>query len=179
MRKTPSPRSGQLVIGIALLALGWASIMLSVRYDLLVPPSLALEVTGGALLLVGVAMRILAFKEIPSTYHIKGLVISGVYAKTRNPVYLGFILMIVGVAVFSRGVLAFIWALSAFSFSIGSPEAEKAIWSGFLASVIYYTRAPSQCFSLDSGIRRKCHHSAKRREIMTRCTVKAHSCAQN
>jgi hypothetical protein len=39
-------------------------------------------VTGGALLLVGVAMRILAFKEIPSTYHIKGLVTSGVYAKT-------------------------------------------------------------------------------------------------
>ena len=48
--------------------------MLSVRYDLLVPSSLALEVTCGALLLVGVAMRILAFKEIPSTYHIKGLV---------------------------------------------------------------------------------------------------------
>jgi hypothetical protein len=53
MRKTPSPRSRQLVIGIALLALGWASIVLSVRYELLVPPSFALEVTGGALLLVG------------------------------------------------------------------------------------------------------------------------------
>jgi uncharacterized membrane protein HdeD (DUF308 family) len=51
MRKTPSPQSRQLVVGIALL-------------------------------LVGVAMRILAFKEIPSTYHIKGLVTSGVYAKT-------------------------------------------------------------------------------------------------
>jgi hypothetical protein len=69
-------------VGIALLTLGWASIVLSVRYDLLVPSSLALEVTGGALLLVGVAMRILAFKEIPPTYHIKGLVTSGVYAKT-------------------------------------------------------------------------------------------------
>jgi protein-S-isoprenylcysteine O-methyltransferase Ste14 len=112
MRKTPSPRSRQLVIGIALLALGWASIVLSVRYELLVPPSFALEVTGGALLLVGVAMRILAFKEIPSTYHIKGLVTSGVYAKTRNPIYLGFVLMIVGVAVLSRGVLAFIWAFA-------------------------------------------------------------------
>jgi Putative protein-S-isoprenylcysteine methyltransferase len=112
MRKTPSPRSRQLVIGIALLALGWASIVLSVRYDLLVPPSLALEVTGGTLLLVGVAMRILAFQEIPSIYHIKGLVTSGVYAKTRNPIYLGFILMIVGVAVLSQGVLAFIWAFA-------------------------------------------------------------------
>jgi hypothetical protein len=78
MRKTPSPPSRQLVTGIALLAFGWASIVLSVRCGLLVPPSLALEVTGGALLLVGVAMRILAFKEIPSTYHIKGLVTSGV-----------------------------------------------------------------------------------------------------
>ncbi|MGD0717229.1 MAG: methyltransferase [Halobacteriota archaeon] len=100
------------MIGIALLGLGWASIMLSVRYELLVPPSLALEATGGALLLVGVAMRILAFKEIPSTYHIKGLVTSGVYAKTRNLIYLGFILMIFGVAVLSRGVLAFIWAFA-------------------------------------------------------------------
>jgi protein-S-isoprenylcysteine O-methyltransferase Ste14 len=62
--------------------------VLSVRYDLLVPSSVALEVTGGALLLVGVAMRILAFKEIPATYHIKGLVTSGVYAKTRNHIYL-------------------------------------------------------------------------------------------
>jgi len=68
MRKTPSPRSRELVIGIALLALGWASIVLSVRYHVLVPPSLHLEVTGGALLLVGVAMRILAFKEIPLIY---------------------------------------------------------------------------------------------------------------
>ncbi|MGD0172078.1 MAG: methyltransferase [Halobacteriota archaeon] len=74
--------------------------------------SLALEATGGALLLVGVAMRILAFKEIPSTYHIKGLVASGVYAKTRNPIYLGFIFMIVGVAMLSRGVLALIWAFT-------------------------------------------------------------------
>jgi len=48
MRKTPSPRSRQLVVGIALLALGWTSIVLSVRYDLLVPSSLALEVTCGA-----------------------------------------------------------------------------------------------------------------------------------
>ena len=55
-------------------------------------------------------MRILAFKEIPSIYHIKDLVTSGVYAKTRNPIYLEFILMIVGGAVLSRGVLAFIWA---------------------------------------------------------------------
>jgi protein-S-isoprenylcysteine O-methyltransferase Ste14 len=112
MRKTPSPRSRQLVIAIALLALGWASIVLNVRYELLVPPSFALEVTGGALLLVGVAMRILALKEIPSTYHIKDLVTSGVHAKTRNPIYLGFVLMIVGVAVLSRGVLAFIWAFA-------------------------------------------------------------------
>jgi hypothetical protein len=56
--------------------------VLSVRYDLLVPSWLALEVTCGALLLVGITMRILAFKEVPSTYHIKGLVTSGVYAKT-------------------------------------------------------------------------------------------------
>ncbi len=127
MRKTPSPRSRQLVIGIALLALGWASIVLSLRYDVLVPPSLDLDLTGGALLLVGVAMRILAFKEIPSIYHIKDLVTSGVHAKTRNRIYLGFILMIFGVAVLSRACLHSSGPLRAFSFSIGSPEAKKAI----------------------------------------------------
>jgi protein-S-isoprenylcysteine O-methyltransferase Ste14 len=65
-----------------------------------------------ALLFVGVAMRILAFKEMLSIYHIKGLVTSGVQAKTRNPIYLGFIFLIVRVAVLSRGVRALIWAFA-------------------------------------------------------------------
>jgi protein-S-isoprenylcysteine O-methyltransferase Ste14 len=64
---------------------------------------------GLGIVLVGVFLRVLAFKEIPRTYRIDRLVTSGVYSKTRNPVYLSFIIIILGIAVFSRRSLTALW----------------------------------------------------------------------
>jgi protein-S-isoprenylcysteine O-methyltransferase Ste14 len=99
-----------LAVAVILLVLGWESDVLSIQYGLLLPHSVALMVAGGVLVLIGVAIRVAAFVEIPSTYRIEGLVTSGIYAKTRNPVYLAFMVIIVGVAIFSTAVLALAWA---------------------------------------------------------------------
>ena len=109
MRKTPSPRSRQVIMTIVLLLLGWLSIKYSRQYHLVLPSSPVLETAGVLLLLVGVVVRILAFKELRCTHRIGHLVISGIYARTRNPVYLAFVLIILGVAFLSRRLLAFLW----------------------------------------------------------------------
>ena len=67
-----------MAMGIILIALGWESIALSIRYGLLLPHLLVLNVAGGVLFLIGVAIRVVAFVEIPNTYRIEGLVTSGV-----------------------------------------------------------------------------------------------------
>jgi protein-S-isoprenylcysteine O-methyltransferase Ste14 len=87
MRKTPSPRSRQVIMTIVLLLLGWLSIKYSRQYHLVLPSSPVLETAGVLLLLVGVVVRILAFKELRCTHRIGHLVTSGIYARTRNPVY--------------------------------------------------------------------------------------------
>lgn len=109
-RRTPSPRWRQVAVGVVLLALGWESFVLSIQYNLLLPHAFALTVIGGALILIGVAIRVLAFAEIPNTYRIEGLVTTGIYAKTRNPIYLSFMVIFAGLAVASTALLALVWA---------------------------------------------------------------------
>jgi protein-S-isoprenylcysteine O-methyltransferase Ste14 len=58
---------------------------------------------------LGVFLTVLAFKEIPCTHRIDRLVTSAVYSKTRNPVYLSFIIIVLGVAIFSRRSLTALW----------------------------------------------------------------------
>lgn len=93
---------------IVLLLLGWLSIKYSHQYQLVLPSSPVLEAAGPLLLLVGVVVRILAFKELQCTHRIEHLVTSDIYARIRNPVYLAFILIILGVAFLSRRLLAFL-----------------------------------------------------------------------
>jgi protein-S-isoprenylcysteine O-methyltransferase Ste14 len=108
--KTPSPKVRQTVMAIILVLLGLFLIETSYEYNLLVHPSLLLDAFGGAFLLLGLVIRILAFKEIRNTYRIENLVTSGIYSKIRNPVYLSFIFIIVAVSLFSRCLLAFAWS---------------------------------------------------------------------
>ncbi|MBU0529552.1 isoprenylcysteine carboxylmethyltransferase family protein [bacterium] len=109
--KTPSPRIRQIVIGIILVLLGWLSITYSRQYDLVFPHFVILKILGTLFLVVGVMIRILAFKEIHRTHHIKNLATSGIYSKTRNPVYLAFVFIIIGIALLSARLLTFIWTL--------------------------------------------------------------------
>ncbi len=109
--KTPSPRIRQIATGIALVLLGWFSLEYSYRYNLVLPHSIVFDIFGVIFLMVGVLIRILAFKEIPWTHHIEKLVTSGIYSKTRNPVYLAFGFIIIGIAVLSARLLTIGWVL--------------------------------------------------------------------
>ena len=66
---------------------------------------------GLAIVVVGVFLRVLAFKEIPCTYRIDRLVTSGIYSKTRNPVYFSFMIIVLGIAIFSRRSLTALWVI--------------------------------------------------------------------
>jgi len=116
-RRAPSPRSRQIITGIALVLLGGFCIANQDRYDhvssqLLMKISslaLVLHVLGIILLVIGVAIRILAWTQIPNTHRIGNLATTGIYSKTRNPVYLAFMLIIAGVAFLLPGLLTLVW----------------------------------------------------------------------
>jgi methanethiol S-methyltransferase len=116
-RRTPSPRSRQVIAGIALVLLGGFCIGNQDRYDhvssqLLMRISslvLVLRVLGIILLVIGVAIRILAWIQIPNTHRIGNLATTGIYSRIRNPVYLAFMFFIVGIAFLFPGLLTLMW----------------------------------------------------------------------
>jgi protein-S-isoprenylcysteine O-methyltransferase Ste14 len=116
-RRAPSPRSRQIIAGIVLVLLGGFCIGNQDRYDhvssqLLMKISslaLVLHVLGIIILVIGVAISILAWIQIPNTHRIGNLVTTGIYSRTRNPVYLAFILIIVGIAFLFPGLLTLMW----------------------------------------------------------------------
>jgi protein-S-isoprenylcysteine O-methyltransferase Ste14 len=116
-RRAPSPRSRQIIAGIVLVLLGGFCIANQDRYDHVSSQlplkisslALVLHVLGIILLVIGVAIRILAWIQIPNTHRISNLVTTGIYSRTRNPVYLAFMLIIVGVALLFPGLLTLMW----------------------------------------------------------------------
>jgi protein-S-isoprenylcysteine O-methyltransferase Ste14 len=109
MSPAPSPRVRQVAAGIAIVLFGLGCLIYAREWRFVFISSSATEIMGLAIVLVGVFLRVLAFKEIPCTYRIDRLVTSGVYSKTRNPVYLSFMIIILGIAIFSRRSLTALW----------------------------------------------------------------------
>jgi protein-S-isoprenylcysteine O-methyltransferase Ste14 len=140
-RPTPSPRSRQLVIAIIIVLLGWLSISYGYRYHLVFTLYLPLKILTILLIACGVLVRIMAFKEIRSTYRIEHLVTSGIYSRTRNPVYLAFGLIIAGIAIFSLSYLSFIWVFISYllMFWIAKRE-ERDLEKAFGDSYLKYKR---------------------------------------
>lgn len=132
-RRTPSPRSRQIIAGIGLVLLGWFCVSNQYRYDhvssqLLMKISslaLVLHILGVILLVIGVASRILAWLQIPNTHRIGNLVTTGIYSRTRNPVYLAFMLIIVGVASLFPGLLTLIWIVIGIAVLYGLAKIEE------------------------------------------------------
>ena len=95
---------------------------------------------------VTIALGIASFKRARTTINpmkpgsSSSLVVSGVYAFTRNPMYLGLLLIITGWAVFLSNVLAFLF-LPAFVFYMNrfqiEPE-ERALTARFGAEFVAY-----------------------------------------
>jgi len=132
-RRTPSPRSRQLIAGIALVLLGWFCFSDQGRYDhvstqLLMKISslaLVLHILGVMLLVIGVAIRILAWIKIPNTHRISSRATTGICSRTRNPVYLAFMLIIVGIAFLFPGLLTLIWLVIGIAVLYGLAKVEE------------------------------------------------------
>ncbi len=108
----PSPRIRPWIVILVLFLTGWFSVSFRHEYNLELPGWL--EWPGALLVLVGTGIWVLAYKEIRLTRKIECLVTSGIYARTRNPVYLAAIVAVVGGAAYSRQLFAFGWALFTF-----------------------------------------------------------------
>jgi protein-S-isoprenylcysteine O-methyltransferase Ste14 len=132
-RRTPSPRSRQIIAGIVLVLLGCFCVGNQDRYDqassqLLLKISwlaLGLHILGVILIVIGIAIRILAWLQIPNTHRIGSLVTTGIYSRTRNPIYLAFMLIIVGVAFLFPGLLTLIWLIIGIAILYGLAKLEE------------------------------------------------------
>ena len=104
-----------LAVGVLLAALMWlvSRAMPALSFVFLGRKSLALSfaITGAMIIIVGVA----SFRRAKTTINpmkpesSSSLVVSGIYKFSRNPMYLGFLLVLVGWAVFLLNALAFIF----------------------------------------------------------------------
>jgi protein-S-isoprenylcysteine O-methyltransferase Ste14 len=136
-RPTPSPRSRQVIAAFIIILLGWLSISYGHRYNFTFGQYLPLKVLAILLIACGVLVRVMAFKEIHNTHYIEHLVTSGIYSRTRNPVYLAFGLIIAGIAFLSRSFLSFIWVLISILIIFWitkreEPDLEKAFGDSYL-----------------------------------------------
>lgn len=105
----PSPRIRPWIVISVLFLAGWVSVSYPHEYNLELPGWL--QWPGILLVLIGTMIWVLAFKEIGLTRKIENLVTSGIYSRTRNPVYLATIVAVFGGAAYSRRLFAFEWAL--------------------------------------------------------------------
>jgi protein-S-isoprenylcysteine O-methyltransferase Ste14 len=104
-----------LAVGVLLAALMWLVSRAMPALSFVFPgrKSLALSfaITGAMIIIVGVA----SFRRAKTTINpmkpesSSSLVVSGIYKFSRNPMYLGFLLVLVGWAVFLLNALAFLF----------------------------------------------------------------------
>ncbi|OPX57889.1 MAG: hypothetical protein A4E25_01970 [Methanobacterium sp. PtaB.Bin024] len=111
MSKAPSPRSRLLITWFIIVIVGLFTICYSWDYGLILPRSMYTNLIALLFLIIGVLIRIRALTEIRNAFRIGKLVTSGIYAKTRNPTYLAFTLIIIGISIGSLAILSFIWVI--------------------------------------------------------------------
>jgi protein-S-isoprenylcysteine O-methyltransferase Ste14 len=104
----PSPRIRPWIVIIALFLAGWFSVSYRHEYNLELP--VWLQWLGVLLVLIGTVIWVMALREIGLSRKIENLVTSGIYSRTRNPVYLATIVAVFGGAAYSRRLFAFVWA---------------------------------------------------------------------
>ncbi|MGF7118259.1 methyltransferase family protein [Methanobacterium oryzae] len=111
MSKAPSPRSRLLIMWMIIVITGLFTISYSMDYGLLLPSSIYINLIAIIFLIIGIFIRIVALIEIRNAFKIDKLVTSGIYSKTRNPTYLGFTFIIIGISIVSLAILSFIWVI--------------------------------------------------------------------
>ena len=135
-----------LAVGALLAALMWLVSRLVPGFNFVFPArefsALTLAIAGAMIIVLGVA----SFSRAKTTINpmkpesSSSLVISGIYKLSRNPMYLGFLLVLVGWAVFLSNALAFVF-VPAFIFYMNrfqiEPE-EKALAGKFGQEFVDY-----------------------------------------
>jgi len=135
-----------LVLGLFVAALMWLASWTLQAFSFLVPASNPLAVilagAGGFISILGLG----SFRRARTTVNpmkpaaTSSLVVSGVYAFTRNPMYLGFLLLLAGWAIFLSNAIAFVF-LPLFVFYMNrfqiEPE-ERALAAKFGQEFIAY-----------------------------------------
>jgi protein-S-isoprenylcysteine O-methyltransferase Ste14 len=111
-RETPSPRIRQYIVAGGIVLVGMLAVDFSRSKGLLIHEPLALRGLGIALIILGATVRIWCVIDLRSTWRIDHLVTSGIYGWTRNPIYLSFMVAILGVALASDTWLGFAWAMA-------------------------------------------------------------------
>jgi protein-S-isoprenylcysteine O-methyltransferase Ste14 len=131
-----------LFIGVLMWLAAWAIPAFDIKIPARYPLSVSLAVAGAVISGLGVA----SFRRAGTTVNplkpdsSTALVASGVYTLTRNPMYLGFLLLLLGWGIFLSNALAFL-LLPAFILYMNrfqiSPE-EKALASLFGEEFVSY-----------------------------------------
>jgi protein-S-isoprenylcysteine O-methyltransferase Ste14 len=124
-KPAPSPRRRQALGAGIIVILGLVSISCGQNFHLTFAVYPVLEVLAALLIIAGIVVRVLAQREIRNTWQIDRLVTSGIYARTRNSVYLAFSLIIAGLALISLTYLAFIWLFIAVSLMYWAARQEE------------------------------------------------------
>jgi protein-S-isoprenylcysteine O-methyltransferase Ste14 len=142
MSKAPSPRSRLLIMWIIILITGLFTISYSWEYGLLLPSLIYINLIALIFLIIGISIRIIALKEIRNAFKIDKLVTSGIYSKTRNPTYLGFTFIIIGISIASLAILSFIWVIiSIMTFYYVAKKEEKDLEKNFGEDYLKYKKS--------------------------------------
>lgn len=142
MSKAPSPRSRLLIMWIIIVITGLFTISYSWEYGLLIPSSIYINLIALVFLIIGIFIRIIALKEIRNAFKIDKLVTSGIYSKTRNPTYLGFTFIIIGISIASLAILSFIWVIiSIMTFYYVAKKEEKDLEENFGKNYLKYKKS--------------------------------------
>jgi protein-S-isoprenylcysteine O-methyltransferase Ste14 len=124
--RTPSPRIRQIIAAIFIITTGCLCNYYGQQYLIAFGPNTTLTVIGVILIISGILLRLLAFREIRNTHRIEQLVTSGIYSVTRNPIYLAFSIIILGIAFLSPSILSFIWVLVSILIMLWVAKQEEA-----------------------------------------------------
>jgi protein-S-isoprenylcysteine O-methyltransferase Ste14 len=125
-RRAPSPIKRQIIAAVFIIATGCVCINYGQQYLGALGQNTALTAIGIVLIISGILLRIVAFREIRNTHHIEQLVTTGIYSITRNPIYLAFSIIVVGIAVLSLSTLSIIWALVSIAVMLWVARLEEA-----------------------------------------------------
>jgi len=80
--------------------------------------------------------------EIRNAFRIDKLVTSGIYSKTRNPTYLGFTFIIIGISIASLAILSIIWVIvSIVAFYYVAKKEEKDLEENFGEDFLQYKKS--------------------------------------